>query len=202
MKFPAFCGRDVCVPMSNGASAPASRFNGIAGICLAAALCLLSAAACSRSARSGTETVSFASAALVLLHGVQRGIGVSKSMEAIWVSDEKKWSDLLASVPVETLEILPRPAVGPDIDFKKYGVLLIRLGEKPNGGYGLALAADEAGIENREAKIQIRISEPEPDGFYTQAIVYPHLVVKMEKGAFDSIAVIDQDGAVKLRLSI
>ena len=167
---------------------------GIAGICLAIALCLLSVAACTRSARPA--------AALILLPGVQRGIGVSKSMEAIWISNEKQWHDFLVSIPVEHLEILPQPAPDPEVDFVKYGVLLIRLGEKPNSGYRLALANNEAVIENREAKIQVLISEPDPDGIYLQAIVYPHLVIEMEKGDFDSIAVIDQNGTVKLRLSI
>ena len=175
----------------------------IAGICLAFALCLLSVAACGRSARpAAAEPVSLASAALILLPGVQRGIGVSKSMDAIWISNEKQWHDFLASIPAGNLEILPQPIPDPEVDFTKYGVLLIRLGEKPNGGYRLALAADKAGIENREAKIQVLISEPEPDGIYTQAIVYPHLVIEMEKWDFDSIAVIDQNGEVKLRLSI
>jgi hypothetical protein len=123
-------------------------------------------------------------------------------MEAVWISSEKQWNDLIASVPVEMLETLPPSATGTDVDFTKYGILLIRMGEKPNGGYGLALTAEEARIENREAQIQVRLNEPRPDGFYTQAIVYPHLVIKMEKGAFDSIVVVDQTGSVKLRLSI
>jgi hypothetical protein len=177
---------------------------GIVRVCLAVALCLFSAAACSRSARPGIESASLASVALILLHGVQSGIGVgaSKSMEAVWISNEKQWNDLLASVPSDMLEILPQTAAGPDVDFTKYGILLIRLGEKPNGGYGLTLTSDEAKIENREARIPVRLSEPEPGFFYTQAIVYPHLVIKMEKGAFDSIAVVDQRGSIKLRLPV
>jgi len=123
-------------------------------------------------------------------------------MDAVWISSEKQWNDLHASVPAEMLEILPPSAVGPDIDFTKYGVLLIRMGEKPNGGYRLTLTADEASIENREARIPVRLSEPEEGFFYTQAIVYPHLVIKMEKGSFDGIAVVDQNGSVILRLSI
>jgi len=173
------------------------------GICLAAALCLLSVAACRHSARpGGTKPEPLASVALILLPDVQRGIGVSKYMEAIWISNEKQWHDILASIPEEHLEILPQPVPDPEVDFKKYGVLLIRLGEKPNSGYRLALAADKAEIKKREAKIQVLISEPEPDGIYMQAIVYPHLVIKIGKGDFDNIAVIDQNGEVKLRLSI
>ena len=174
---------------------------GIVRFCLAIVLCLIPVAACSRSARPGVDA-SLATVALVLLPGVQRGIGESKSMEAIWISDERQWNNLVKSIPADRLEIPPPPAAVPDVDFTKYGVLLIRMGEKPNGGYRLALTADEARIENREALIQVRWSEPEPGFMYTQAIVYPQLVIKMEKGAFDSIAVVDQNGTVRLRLSV
>ena len=167
------------------------------------ALCFFSVAAYSQCGQSDAEPVSLASVALILLDGVQSGIGVSESMEAYWISSEKQWDDILASVPALMLEILPEPATGrPDVDYSKYGVLLIRMGEKPNGGYRLALMSEYAQIENREARIQVHYSEPEPDGIYTQAFVYPHLVIKMEKGAFDRIAVVDQNGSVILRISI
>jgi len=169
--------------------------------CLAAVLCLMIPAACSRSARPGAESVSLASVSLILISGGQRGGGESKSEGAVWISDEKQWNSLMSSIPAESLDIPPQPAA-PDIDFTKYGVLLIRMGEKPNGGYRLTLAAEEAVIENREARIPVRWGEPEPDFMYTQAIVYPHLVVKIGKGAFDRIAVVDQNGAVRLRCSI
>ena len=173
---------------------------GVVGTCLAITLCLFSAAACGRTVRTGVES---ASVALILLNDVQQDIGMSNSMEAIWISSEKQWRDIIAAIPkIELMEIPTQPVVVPDVDFARYGVLLIRIGEKPNGGYGLTLTADEATIENREARIPVRLSEPEPGFLYTQAIVYPHLVIKMEKGAFDGIAVVDQNGSVKMRLSV
>jgi len=174
---------------------------GIVKTSLTLFLCLLTAAACGRSAQPGTD-VSLASVALVLLTGVQRGIGESESMGAVWISDKKQWNDLFNAIPAEMLEIMPQPVADPDVDFTKYGVLLIRMGEKPNGGYRLTLTSDEARIDYREARIPTRWSEPEPGFMYTQAIVYPYLVIKMEKGAFDRIAVIDQNGSVRLRLSV
>jgi hypothetical protein len=170
-------------------------------LALAAVMCLILPAACGRSARPGVDSASPASVSLILISGVQRGIGESKSAEAVWISDEKQWNRLISSIPVETLGIPPQSAGAADIDFTKYGVLLIRMGEKPNGGYRLTLTADTASVENREARIPVRWSEPEPEYMYTQAIVYPYIVVKMEKGAFDNIAVVDQKGLVGLRVS-
>ena len=171
-------------------------------VCLALVLCLIPTTACSRSAKPGAEPVSPASVALVLLSGVQRGIGESKSMEAVWISSETQWNKIIASASVDIFDIMPQPAAVPDVDFTKYGVLLIRMGEKPNGGYRLTLTAEAAEIKNREARVPVLWNEPEPGFMYTQAIVYPHLVIKMEKGAFDGIAVVDQNNKVKMRLSV
>ena len=183
-------------------SAFKNSINGFLKVGPVVILCLLAFTTCSRSARPGAEPASLASVALILISSDQWGFGESKSEEAIWVSDEKQWNSLTSSIPAESLEIMPRPAERPDIDFTKYGVLVIRMGEKPNGGYRLTLAADVARIETREARISVLWGEPEPDYMYTLAIVHPQLIIKMEKGAFDSIAVVDQNGLVKLRTRI
>ena len=171
-------------------------------ICLSLVLFTIPVMTCSQFAWPGVKPVSFASVTLILLSGPPRGIGELKSEEAVWISNEKQWNDLVASTPPSGIfDISPQTApAAPDIDFTKYGILLISMGQKPNGGYGLSLTAEEAVIENREARIPVRWSEPEPNGLYTQALVYPQLVIKMEKGAFDSIAVVDQNGLVRMRL--
>jgi len=174
----------------------------IAGICLAIVLGIIPMVACDPSGNTDPEPVSLASVALILLNGVRDSVGVSQSTEAVWISNEGQWNDLVESAADEMMEILPEPAPGLDVDFSEYGILLIRMGEKPNSGYSLTLTVDEAVIENREARITTHWGEPEPDGIYFQALTYPYLVIKMEKGSFDSIAVIDQNGTVKLNLSI
>ena len=174
----------------------------IAGICMAIILGIIPLVTGNPSDHAYAEPVALASVALILLCGVRESIGVSQSMETIWVSSEKQWNDLVESSAAEMNETLPEPAPDLDVDFSQYGILLIRMGAKPNNGYSLTLTADEAIVENREAKILTHWGEPEPDGIYFPAFVYPYLAIKMEKGAFDNIAVIDQNDAVMMRLSI
>ena len=176
---------------------------GSAGFCLVLTICtiMMFAVSCDNDIQPNTD-VSPTSVSLVLVTGLSDRIGEVDAADTVWITSENQWSDLIASIPAGLMEIPPQPVILPDVDFEKYGVLLIRMGTKPNGGYGLALSADEAIIENREARIPVRWSEPEPEFLYTQAIVYPYLVIRMEKGPFDTIVVVDQNGQVKLRLSI
>ena len=90
----------------------------------------------------------------------------------------------------------------PHVDFEKYGVLLIRMGEKPTGGYLLQLMENTAKVENRTAMVPVRWIEPEKGAFTTQAITFPYLMIRMAKGSFDRIAVVDQDGTVRFRLDL
>jgi hypothetical protein len=141
---------------------------------------------------------------LSLLHSGSFGGfgGESKSPEAVWITDENQWRDLLARTS-EVLDASPATGIEElDIDFAGYGVLLIRMGDKPTGGYGLRLSVTAAQITNRTATVPVQWIEPGEGSITTQAITSPYIVVKMAKGPFDSIAIVDQDGAVRLRLSL
>jgi hypothetical protein len=128
-------------------------------------------------------------------------LGDSKSMEAVWISSEDQWTGLIDRTSGNA-KILIQPVARPHVDFAKYGVLMIRMGEKPTGGYRLQLMADTAEVENRTALVPVRWIEPEKGAITTQAITYPYLMIRIPTGSFDRIAVVDQDGTVRFRLDV
>ena len=128
-------------------------------------------------------------------------LGESKSMEAVWISSEDQWAGLIDRTSGNA-RILIQPVARPHVDFAEYGVLLIRMGEKPTGGYRLQLMADKANVENRIALVPLQWIEPEKGAITTQVITYPYLMVRMAKGSFDRIDVVDQDGTVRFRLDV
>jgi hypothetical protein len=130
-----------------------------------------------------------------------QNLGESKSMGAIWINSEDQWDDLIDIVS-GTTNNLPQSGTMPDIDFARYGILLIRMGEKPTGGYGLELMENVAKIESRMAVVHVRWIEPEKGSITTQVITYPYLMIRMARGAFDGITVIDQDGTVRATVEI
>lgn len=138
---------------------------------------------------------------LTLVHSSLQNSGESKSMGAMWISNSDQWVDLIDRAS-EITENLPRSVGTPEIDFTRYGILLIRMGEKPTGGYGLMLMANVAKIENRTVLVPVRWVEPEKGAITAQMITSPYLMIQMEKGAFDRITVIDQDGREKLHTKV
>lgn len=135
---------------------------------------------------------------------IDRGLqaaGESESMEGIWISDEDQLSNLMNRT-ISTTKIPSKTMNLPKTNFAEYGLLLVRMGEKPSGGYGLELMADMAEIENRTALVPVRWIEPKKGSITTQVITYPYLMIRMGKGDFDKIAVIDQGGLVKLLVDV
>ena len=57
-------------------------------------------------------------------------------------------------------------------------VVLIFLGEKMTGGYGISIEAFEE--NNSELVILIREIKPGPDSMVTQAITYPYIAIELE----------------------
>ena len=87
-------------------------------------------------------TVSISVPLKVVRSGLQN-LGESKSLEAIWISNENQWTDLVDRVSRTTV-VLPQRISPPEIDFAKYGILLVRMGRMPTGGYRLELMANVA----------------------------------------------------------
>jgi len=142
--------------------------------------------------------------AQVLLTKIRAGQqmpGTSKIPDAMWVSNENQLSDLLARLGKGT-KIPAMPMDMPKIDFTEYGVLTVWMGQKPTGGYALELMAETAGIKNRAALVPIRWIEPKKGMLTTQIITHPFLMIRMAKGNYNTIAVMDQNGVVRMRIGV
>ncbi|OEY65269.1 protease complex subunit PrcB family protein [Marinobacter sp. X15-166B] len=68
-------------------------------------------------------------------------------------------------------------ALGPleQLDFSREHLVLVALGQKPTGGYGVTLA--QAVIESGELRLTVSVHQPEPGTMVTQALTTPCAVV-------------------------
>jgi len=82
------------------------------------------------------------------------------------------------------------------------GVLWIRMGSQPSGGYGLELANPVAIVRNRTATIWIDWRYPPSDSFVTMAFTSPCLVLKIPKAGLASIQVVDQEGLLRAQVAL
>lgn len=66
-------------------------------------------------------------------------------------------------------------------------LLLISLGQKPSGGYGLALKGEAATVESRALLLPLLVQEPLPDTLQTQQLTQPCLVVELQPGHYSQV---------------
>lgn len=82
----------------------------------------------------------------------------------------------------QTWEAAPGPQ-----EFDGWRLLLISLGEKPTGGYGLALAGAVAEVQQGTALVPLQLQEPAPGSLQTQQLTRPCLVVGLRPGSYRQV---------------
>jgi hypothetical protein len=120
-----------------------------------------------------------------------------KEPGGLWIASEEK-KELLASRRNKDANLPGRVPAVPEIDFSEYGVLLIWMGRQPTGGFALELMADEAEIEKRTAVVPVRWIEPQKGAMVIQMVTNPFLSIRIAKGGFDQIAVVDPNGVSRV----
>ena len=90
----------------------------------------------------------------------------------------------------------------PEIDFKKYGVLLLEMGQKPTGGYSIIYEPSKSNIADRQAVIRVTWNVPQDGMVVTQALTSPFLLLKVWRCNLDSIIVLDQKEQTLFELPI
>jgi protease stability complex PrcB-like protein len=88
------------------------------------------------------------------------------------------------------------------IDFKLYGVVLIEMGQKPSAGFGLELIKEYVFIEKGRAILQIRWIEPSKDQDTASVLTSPYLLIKLPRGDYNAIDIIDQGNKLRARLIV
>jgi len=129
-----------------------------------------------------------ASQGVTVLHDSAYCVG-GKDREARWLASPGE----LAEVWRANSQRLPQ-AAPPVPDFDRQVVLFLADAEKPTGGYGLELAAPVFTLADRVASLVVRTSVPA--GMVTQVFTRPCLFLGLTEGAYDSIEIKDQTGAV------
>ena len=89
-----------------------------------------------------------------------------------------------------------------EIDFKKYGVLLLEMGQKPTGGYSIIYEPSKSNIADRQAVIHVTWNVPQDGMVTTQALTSPFLLIKVWRCDLNSIIVLDQKEQTLFELSI
>jgi len=94
-------------------------------------------------------------------------------------------SDLgrLARLPAANLALSKLRA----IDFEQEHLVLVGLGQKPTGGYGLTLTSAE--IVDDQLQVAVKVRQPAPDSLVTQALTTPCAVIAVSPNDWEQLRV-------------
>ncbi|MFU8818621.1 MAG: protease complex subunit PrcB family protein [Desulfurivibrio sp.] len=96
---------------------------------------------------------------------------------------------------LESLGMAPLRA--PQLDFVHQRAVLIEMGVRSTGGYGLALAAEPAFLRDGKLELHVDWREPSPGLILTQALTSPCLLLKVPAGNYRQVTVLDRQGQVR-----
>jgi hypothetical protein len=154
----------------------------------------LALGACTHSSPSAASP---ATVPVAVIAGGPLAAGDAKTAGGIWITDPKQL-ETQAGRMLKGSRIPNHTGSLSEIDFSADGVLLIWMGKKQSGGYALNLLSDRADIENRTVRVSVGWIKPHKGAIVTQMITNPYLIIRLARGAYDTITVVDADGRDKV----
>ena len=119
------------------------------------------------------------------------GIASQKSANATWINDPEGLQHVFTAI--DRYHLGNDANVVPDIDWSRYGVLFIEMGQKPTGGYSIDFIPALSRVVDKQALIHISWNTPEEGVFLTQAVTSPFIMLKIYRAEITSIIVLNQD---------
>jgi hypothetical protein len=133
-----------------------------------------------------------------ILEVIYRGIDCERTESeagAVWISNRQQL--------VHVYDQVNKSVIGsaqdklPNIDFSRFGVLMIMMGQRPTSGFRLQRGEKHVLIKDDTAKVYIQWVEPPKDAILPQMTSSPCLMLKLPKGGYSQIHVLDQNGRLR-----
>jgi len=119
---------------------------------------------------------------------------------AVWINDREQLLQVYEQINTPVVE--SGKAVPPHVDFSRFGVLVILMGQKPTGGFHLHLGEKQVFIQNDIARLYIHWVEPPPDAVVPQMVTSPCLMLKLSKGGYSQLYILDQNGHLRTEVGV
>ena len=126
----------------------------------------------------------------------QQTAEAAETAQALWIPDAAALKNLEKRTAERWIDSgLPEPLA--DFDFSAHGLLFVYMGRKPTSGYSLQLLPEKSFIRGRAAMVTLKWQTPSPDAITAQVITQPCIFIRLPKGEFTKIRVLDPQGRVK-----
>ncbi|MCW7754938.1 protease complex subunit PrcB family protein [Desulfobotulus sp. H1] len=139
---------------------------------------------------SGTKTMGAPPVVNVLYHGSNCGF-YSDEPFGVWIGSPEDMGALHESHG----QICADAAFRLDnVDFTEKGVLLLGLGRKNTGGYGIRLTSTEFETVGDTAILRIRLLRPSPGSPVTQVFTWPCILIEIPRTGHRHVQAMDDAG--------
>jgi len=119
---------------------------------------------------------------------------------AIWIEDPDQFKKMYARLNGHIIGA--QRDLSSRVDFSREGLLIVAMGQKPTGGYGLELNREFAVISDDTAVLRVSWIDPSKGAILPQIITSPCLAIILPKGPYSQIHLLDQDAHLRLQLRI
>jgi hypothetical protein len=119
---------------------------------------------------------------------------------AIWIEDPDQFKTTSARLTQHTIGA--QQDLSSQVDFSREGILIVAMGQKPTGGYGLEMNREFAVISNDTAVLRVSWIDPPKGAILPQIITSPCLAIILPRGPYSQIHLLDQDAHLRLQLRI
>ena len=123
----------------------------------------------------------------------------TKEPNAQLLTNEAAYSNAFADITAGQFGARP---ILPAVDFSHFAVLLVRMGQKRTTGYALSLARPIAEQSRDGLRLQLKWRAPAPGSITGQMITSPCILLRIPRGNFSEIQVLDQKGETRIALRL
>lgn len=85
-------------------------------------------------------------------------------------------------------------STAPDVDFSRFGVLAVQMGQRPTAGYGFDVDGIRARASGRKATVELAHHGPAEGRMTAQVLTSPWILIQMPLGGYATIRVVDPEG--------
>jgi PrcB C-terminal len=119
---------------------------------------------------------------------------------ATWIDTPERYHAVYEQIGRQTLGGTDQNP--PEVDFEDSGVLLIKMGNKPTGGYGLDVMENAVQIKGETAQVAVEWVAPPAGAVLPQVVTCPFILIRLPKTGYGLIEVLDQHGETRAMIDI
>jgi hypothetical protein len=109
------------------------------------------------------------------------------------------------SKPAESARIgadISKKSADASLDREHFWIVRVNMGQQPSGGYGLRLMSESLEISSDTARVSLAWLEPKSGTAQIQMLTYPCLHLRIAKGDYTRLEIVDQQGVVRHELNL